>query len=275
MAKVEREDGARLHYEVHGQGPGVVVPSYWNSHPSVFDGLIAELSGDHSVVIYDDRGNGESSDDGPYDFATGASDLGAILEDAGVTPAVAIATSDGVLRAAALASERGDLIDALVCVGATPMDFETLDGSDAMIGSSTVVDAFIQQVEIDYRGAIRALITAVNPQMSEDEVRERVSRQVDYTPHEVSLARVRAWRAHSGAAELGRALGDRLWILTGADVGGAWFPPVEELEGLIAEHLPDAHVQRVGGGIISRPEETAAVVRELTAARASADLASS
>ena len=62
-----------------------------------------------------------------------------------------------------------------------------------MAASDTVVGALLSMFETDYRGALRSLITSVNPQMSEDEVRRRVQLQAEYQPQEVAVARLRAW----------------------------------------------------------------------------------
>ena len=48
-----------------------------------------------------------------------------------------------------------------------------------MASSDTVVDAFLGMCETDYRGALRSLVTAGNPQMTEEEIRERVRLQAE------------------------------------------------------------------------------------------------
>ena len=143
---------------------------------------------------------------------TGAADLEAVLEAAGGS-AVVVALADCVNRAVRVAASRPDLVEALVVPGGNPAGRRSLEGTDAMVSSDTVVDAMISMVETDYRGAVRSLTTAGNPQMSEDEVRERVKLQVAYQPQETAASRLRAW-AEDDAAEPGRQCGDRLWLLT-------------------------------------------------------------
>jgi hypothetical protein len=64
---------------------------------------------------------------------------------------------------------------------------------DALVASPTVINAFIDMLATDYRGAMRPLMTAVNTQWSEDEVRERMDRQIEHTPQDVMVERIRAW----------------------------------------------------------------------------------
>jgi hypothetical protein len=119
-------------------------------------------------------------------------------------------------------------------------------------------------VETDYRAAVRTLATAGNPQMSEDEVRERVNLQVAYQPQDAAASRLRAW-AEDDAAEDGRQCGERLWLLYSDDAGGGWFPAGDEGRRLARSLFPEAHVERIEDGILTRPDLTAAAVRKLTA----------
>jgi hypothetical protein len=131
-----------------------------------------------------------------------------------------------------------------------------------MVASESVVDAFLSMAETDYRGAVRSLAAAGNPQMSDDEVRERVRLQVEHQPQECAVERLRAW-AEDDASEYGRQCGDRLWLLYSDDMGGGWFPVGDEGRRLARRLFPEAHVERIEDGIISRPDLTAAIVREV------------
>jgi hypothetical protein len=72
---------------------------------------------------------------------------------------------------------------------------------------------------------------------------------------------MRGWIA-ADSEEAARALGDRLWVLH--HPRNPWFPP--ELAERIPLLLPEAHVEEVADGALSRPDLTAAVVRRITAA---------
>jgi len=122
------------------------------------------------------------------------------------------------------------------------------------------VNAFLSMYETDYRGALRSLVTAANPQMTEEEIRERVRLQADYQPQETAVARLRAW-VDDDALVPARACGDRLWLLSSETMGGGWFPTGREAMKLSRKLFPEAHVEEVEDGLMSRPDLTAAVVR--------------
>lgn len=264
MPRLVRDDGVEIHWHERGSGPLVVLAPYCISHPSVFDPLEAELGSDHRIVRYDDRGSGASTHRGPYDMETGAADLEALIETAGGS-AVVVALADAVNRAVRVAASRSDLVAAVVVPGGNPASRRSLEGTDAMVSSDSVVDAFISMAETDYRGAVRSLTTAGNPQMSEDEVRERVGLQVSYQPQDSASSRLRAW-SEDDASEQGRQCGDRLWLLYSDDPGGGWFPVGEQGRALARRLFPEAHVERTEDGIISRPDLAAAAVRRITQA---------
>jgi pimeloyl-ACP methyl ester carboxylesterase len=263
MPYVDRPGGVKIHWEQQGSGPLVVLAPYANGYPSVYEPLAAELLSDHRVVRYDDRGTGLSDRTGPFDMETGADDLEAVIEEA-AGPAVVITLADAVHRAARVTARRPDLVEALVCPGGSPAGRLHLEGTDAMVASDSVLDAFMSMGETDYRGALRSVISAANPQMSEDEVRERVRLQIEYQPQEAIVARWRAW-AEDDTTDEGRECGDRLWILYSENMSGGWFPSGDEARRIAERLFPQAHVEEVDDGMISRPDQFAGIVRRITA----------
>ena len=226
-------------------------------------GLVDELSADHRVVTYDPRGTGKSSPDGPYDNRTDASDLRAILDplvDAADGPAAIVGLGNAAevaVLAAAIAPI--ETVGGVVVPFGNPAGVRAARDSEALVGSKSVLEAMDDMLANDYRAGLRSVISSGNPQMGDDEVRERVDRQVAYCPAEVAIARMASWR-HDGVLEEARALGDRLWILQHPH--NPWFPadmldPTREL-------LPDANIEEVEDGHLSRPDLTAAVVRRIT-----------
>src|SRR3954452_17386127 len=149
MAYLERPGGVKIHWEQRGAGPLVVLCPYANAVPAVYDPLEAELSTDHRVIRYDDRGTGASDRTGPYDMETGADDLEAVLEEVG-RPAVVIALGDGVHRAVRVAARRSDLVEAVVVPGGNPAGRKRLLESDALVASDSVLDAFLSMGATDY-----------------------------------------------------------------------------------------------------------------------------
>jgi pimeloyl-ACP methyl ester carboxylesterase len=253
-------DGVELHWEERGEGPLVVVCPPCISVPGAYDGVVGELVSDHRVVTYDTRGTGESTRTGPYDIDTDAADLIGLLEQVG-GDAVLIGFGDGMHRSVVAGGRRPDLIRAAVSPGVTALGPQReYDSSGGGLASSpAVIGALIQLLETDYRSGLRTVVEGGNPQFSDDEVQERIDAVLAYSPHEATLSRMRSW-VRKDSREGARAMGDRLWILTFP--GNAWFP--EDLVPGIQRDLPEARVEAIENGAVSRPDLTAEVVRRIT-----------
>jgi pimeloyl-ACP methyl ester carboxylesterase len=261
MPQLKRPDGVEIHWEERGEGPLVVLATQFFGSPSVFEGLIGDLAADHRVVTYDLRGTGQSTREGPYDVATDAGDLAALIENAGGA-AVVVGWGDGCNRAVRVAAETPDLVVAIVTPGGNPVGREASHGTDALVDSPSVIEALLGMIETDYRGALRTMVSGANPNLTEEEARQRVDSIVEYCAQEVGVARLRAW-IEDDAREFAEAAGDRLWILSNSQEHNPWFTPA----GLdrTRELLPEVHIEDVEGGAISRPDLTAAIVRRVTA----------
>ncbi len=260
MPRVRRPDGVELHWEWRGEGPPVVVMPPAFSLPSVFEPLIAALAPDHRVITYDPRGCGRSTREGPYEMGTDVEDLAALLEEVG-EPTVIVASGDAFHRAVKAAYPSPDRVRAVVSPGITPLGPQSGYArlGEGLASSAEVVGALVQLLESDYRSGLRTALEAANPQLDEVGLRERISAVADYTPREGTLARLKIW-VEDDAREEGRALGDRVWVLYFR--GNAWFPA--QLAGQLRRELPDGHVEEVEDGALSRPDITAAIVRQIT-----------
>ena len=108
--------GARLHYEVRGQGPVVVlVGSPMDAR--AFEPLADVLAADHTVLTTDPRGVGRSSLDDPDQDSTPelrADDLARLISHLDAGPAVVFGSSGGAVTALALAQARPDLVHTVV-----------------------------------------------------------------------------------------------------------------------------------------------------------------
>ena len=253
-------DGARLNWEERGSGPLVVIANQFFSEAWVFEDLIALLSEEHRVVTYDPRGTGSSSAMPPYTIEVDARDLLTVVEAAG-PPAVAVGMGDGSNRAVHAAAARPDLIAAVVCAGGNPIGLAAVEGTDGLAASESVLTALVSMMDTDYRGALRTMITTANPMFDEETVRMRVSSTCENCPREVGVERMRSWIADDGL-EAARTLGDRLWILEPG--GNPWFPI--EVARRSRSLIPEAHIQEVEDGALSRPDITVDYVRALTSA---------
>ena len=259
MSVVERPDGVEIEWRERGEGPLVALASVLQAPPDTLSGLGDELSSDHRFVDYDLRGTGASTRAGPYDMATDVADLIAVLEAAGGS-AVVIALGDGANRAVHAAAARGDLVSAVVVSGQALVG-PAEDAPDALSLSGQVLEGLLRMYETDHRAAIRSVVTTADENLSETEIRERVELTAAYVSRESLAPRTRSW-VEDDAREDARALGERLCIL--AYPGNPWFPI--ELLDVLREQLPEARIEEVAAGAMSRPDLAAAAVRRITGA---------
>jgi pimeloyl-ACP methyl ester carboxylesterase len=263
LAKLERPDGVEIHYDVAGDdGPAVVLAAYWTWNPGVYAELLADLARDHRVHTYHLRGTGSSTRSGPYDKDIDCGDLEAVLEAAGGN-ALVFSTADGSNRAVRVGARRPDLAATVISFGVAPISRGQFAGREAMLASDEVVEAFIATFERSYRTGLRALIEATNPQMDEEELRERIDLQAEFCPQEAAVGRLRAWTEDDPHADA-RELGERLWVLGSRDVAGPWLPPNDELERMMRQNLPDARSQQIETGAVTDPGDVAAWMRQVS-----------
>jgi pimeloyl-ACP methyl ester carboxylesterase len=259
---VRRPDGVDIHWEARGSGPLVLIVHQllW-SYPQIYAELIADLARDHRVATYDPRGCGASSRQGPYDTETDAGDVLAVAEAAG-GGGVALGVGYGVNLAVRVAAARPDLVGHVLSVqpaAAAMLPRSELRGSGVMAASDSVLEMLMQMMSTDPRTALHTVVAATNPGLEEDEIRERLARVAEYISAEAALDRAQAW-IEDDPSEHARILGDRLWILHSA---------AEPLfEGALADRVrelyPDAHIEQLAGGPISRPDLHAERIRALT-----------
>ena len=258
MPYVQRGDAIRIHWEEQGEGPTIIVAPSYIQHPSVLGPLRDDLARDHRVIRYDVRGAGESSPEGPFDMQTDAEDLIALAEAIGPIAAV-VGNGDATNRAVHAAAQRPDVIPHVVSIDSIPILPGQAEGTDALVASDSVLSALIRMMRADYRSGLVAAITRGNPEMGEDDLRERVDETVAYIPHAASLARLEEWIADE-PGDAATALGNRLTIAY--EGAGGWF--TAELHERGKDLLPEATFIQLAGGAISRPDLTANVVRQVS-----------
>jgi pimeloyl-ACP methyl ester carboxylesterase len=90
MAKLNR-DGVNLYYEVHGEGPTILLSHGYSSTSDMWRGQVEVLSKHHRLVIWDMRGHGQSDypeDQALYSEAHTVADMAALLDAVGADQAI-------------------------------------------------------------------------------------------------------------------------------------------------------------------------------------------
>ncbi|GLZ81594.1 hydrolase [Actinorhabdospora filicis] len=112
MNRVLDVPGARLHYEVRGEGPLVVLFGTPMDARS-FEGLADLIAGSHTVVTTDPRGIRRSTvadADAPISIATRADDLARLIAHVDAGPAAVLGSSGGAVTALGLAQHHPDAV---------------------------------------------------------------------------------------------------------------------------------------------------------------------
>lgn len=110
----------RLHVEVAGNGPVVVLAHGFAGSARNFGPQVRTLRADHRVVRYDARGHARSEapdDPAAYTLAALAGDLLAVLDRTGAETAVVGGVSMGAMTALAMALDRPARVRGLVLAG--------------------------------------------------------------------------------------------------------------------------------------------------------------
>jgi len=115
MQKVTSKDGTIIAFDKLGKGPGVLLVDGALSYREYFGGrpLAVELSNEFTVITYDRRGRGESTDTKPYAVEREIEDIESLIDDEGGSAYVYGFSSSSVLALKA-ARELGQKINKLV-----------------------------------------------------------------------------------------------------------------------------------------------------------------
>ena len=83
MATATAPDGSSIHFDVHGDGPTVLLVHGITEQSGCWAPIVERLATDHRVVTMDLRGHGRSDRTAPYDLATMVGDVAAVIAAAG------------------------------------------------------------------------------------------------------------------------------------------------------------------------------------------------
>jgi 3-oxoadipate enol-lactonase len=112
-----RVNDIELYYEIHGEGPPVLLIPGLGVGVDYFADIIRDLATSCRVVAFDPRGAGRSEmPDEPYTINDMADDAVGLLEFLGIGRVTVVGCSMGGRTALTLAMDHGDLVERLVLV---------------------------------------------------------------------------------------------------------------------------------------------------------------
>lgn len=122
MPKIER-DGVKIYYEVHGDGPAMILTHGYSSTFEMWHGQIEALSKRHKLILWDMRGHGRS--DYPqnldaYSEELTVGDIAALLDEVGVECAIVGGLSLGGYMSLAFWRAHPERVRALLIIGTGP-----------------------------------------------------------------------------------------------------------------------------------------------------------
>lgn len=255
-------NGASLAYEEQGSGPDPVLMAHgflFDHH--AFDGLVADLEGDHRCVAFDWRGQGASevtSDGYSVDGLTG--DAAALIEQRGLAPCHYIGTSMGGWVGLRLALRRPELLRSLIL----------LNSYSAGEGWGKVPGYLIMGAVARFRGMAPLADTAMKAVFAEEFMsgQEHKVERARWREHIRGIDRTGALRTLRGVVLRAGSVTDRLAdirlpVLAIAGIEDKSFSP-DQVQSM-ALRIPDAAYAEIAAAghavAIEQPEETARFVR--------------
>lgn len=122
MAHLNR-DGVNLYYEVHGQGPVILLTHGYSATSQMWAGQIEPLSRNHTLVVWDMRGHGRSDspeDPAAYSEAATVADMAALLDAVGAKTAIVGGLSLGGYMSLAFNRIHPERVEALLIIDTGP-----------------------------------------------------------------------------------------------------------------------------------------------------------
>src|SRR5215212_11401327 len=122
MPKINR-DGVNIYYEVHGDGPTLLLTHGYSSTSGMWQGHVAALSKHHKLVLWDMRGHGRSdypADPAAYSEALTVGDMAALLDEVGAASAIVGGLSLGGYMSLAFYRAHPQRVRALLIIDTGP-----------------------------------------------------------------------------------------------------------------------------------------------------------
>jgi pimeloyl-ACP methyl ester carboxylesterase len=122
MAILDR-NGVKLYYEVHGEGPVILLTHGYSATSQMWRGQIAPLSKNYKLVIWDMRGHGQSDyppDQSEYSEEKTVADMAALLDAVDAKQAIIGGLSLGGYMSLAFNATHPDRVKALLIIDTGP-----------------------------------------------------------------------------------------------------------------------------------------------------------
>ena len=122
MAKLNR-DGVQLYYEVHGDGPALLLTHGYSATSQMWRGQIDALASHFRLITWDMRGHGQSDypdDPGAYSEEATVADMAAVLDEASASSAIVGGLSLGGYMSLAFHLAHPDRVRALLIIDTGP-----------------------------------------------------------------------------------------------------------------------------------------------------------
>ena len=122
MPTIDRE-GVKIYYEVHGEGPAILLSHGYSSTSEMWRGQIEILSRSHRIIIWDMRGHGRTDyPDNPSEYSEDktVADMTAILEAVGADQAIVGGLSLGGYMTLAFNLAHPERVRALLLIDTGP-----------------------------------------------------------------------------------------------------------------------------------------------------------
>lgn len=122
MPKLNR-DGVDIYYEVHGQGPVILLTHGYSATAQMWKGQIAPFSKNHTLVVWDMRGHGQSDypqDQSHYSEEATVADMLALLDKIGARTAIVGGLSLGGYMSLAFYRAHPEHVSSLLIIDTGP-----------------------------------------------------------------------------------------------------------------------------------------------------------
>jgi pimeloyl-ACP methyl ester carboxylesterase len=122
MPTIDR-NGVKIYYEVHGEGPPLILTHGYSSTSAMWQAQVGALSKNHKLVLWDMRGHGRSDypeDPAAYSEALTVGDIAALLDEIGARTAIIGGLSLGGYMSLAFYRAHPERVAALLIIDTGP-----------------------------------------------------------------------------------------------------------------------------------------------------------